>query len=168
MDFDLLRQLAADGYRSWKSPGPRDNEIASLMAAVDSERALEEHAGQVDLDVARVLNGFAERMAETAVRRRDVAWLNYGLAAVQLAAVGEDGRQVIPTYSLLYRAAELLGLDADALFRERSYLQPAPGRETLVEFALRRPHDKSIAVMGYIERNDRDGLVFRPAPYRSL
>src|SRR5262245_19710440 len=100
-DIDLLQGLAAEGYRPWKVPGPRDGEIASQMIRINSAPLLREFLPKVDLSVARVLNPFATRMAAMAVRRNDAVWIRYGLIAAQLAMAAEDTREVLPTYSLL-------------------------------------------------------------------
>jgi hypothetical protein len=161
MEIDLLQSLAAKGYRSWKVPGPRDGEIASLMARIDSPTMLRDLLARVDLPVARILDAFATRMAALAVRRGDAVWIRHGLIAAQLAMSAEDAREVLPTYALLYRAAELIGIDAMAYFRELSYLTWGSELETPEEFALRRPEDKAIGAMGYAESTDDDGFVFR-------
>jgi len=158
---DLLSRLAAEGYRSWRVPGQHDGEIASLLARVDSDSAFWNLTAHVDLGVARVLNSFSVRMATLAVRRNDVVWIKHGLIGAQLAMIAEEGREVLPTYSLLYRASELIGIDAQTLFREASYLIRESEHETPAEFALRRPEDRSVEAMGYVEGTDRDGFAFR-------
>ena len=159
-DDSTLRRLSVASYGASR-PGSFDGEIASLIARVDSAYSFGRFAVQVDLTVARALNGFAVRMASLAVRKKDPAWIRYGLVAAQLAMVGDDPRDILPTYSVLYRAAEIVGVDAGELFSTRSYLSKSPDQETPAEFASRRPEDRSIKVMGYVESNDKKGFSFR-------
>jgi hypothetical protein len=75
--------------------------------------------------------------------------------------VGDD-RGILPSYALLYRGAELIGADADALFRSASFLAEDPMWETPAQFAGRGPNDRSIEVFGMMLVTDRAGVTFRP------
>jgi hypothetical protein len=159
---DLLARLSRENYQPWKVPGPHDAAIAAELAGVDSTGSFETLASSIDLAVGRVLNSFAFRMATFALRRQDPAWIRYGLIAAQLAMMVDDDRSVLPSFALLYRSAELIGVDATSVFREMSFLAEHPMRETPRQFADRAPADKAIEAMGLMLVNEPSGPAFRP------
>jgi len=160
--YDLLARLAREDYRPRKVPGPHDSAIAAELGRVDSAESFETLASSIDLAVGRILNAFAYRMATFALRRQGQAWIRYGLVAAQLAMMVDDDRGVLPSYALLYRSAELIGVEATILFTEMSFMTESPMRETPAQFANRAPEDRSIEAMGLILVNEPDGPAFRP------
>lgn len=151
-DADELVRLSADPRKWGSSPAPQDLEIASILTRLHSAEDFWALGRQVDLGVARMLNSFAQRMAALAASTRDPVWVIHGVKAAQLAMFGEDDREVLRSYALLFRAAQLAGADARNLFTEHSFLLGEA--ETPEQFGNRTADTQTIECMGFVEERD--------------
>ncbi len=176
-----LDPSANAGYLHWPLPGPRDDEIRDLVAALVGAGpggagpggavaggsgtaggvAAGSPAAGLSGEHATVLSAFAERMATLAVRQGATEPLTPGLhaAAVALAAA-DDRRDVLPVLALLYRAAELTGADPRAAFAGAARDLPPAIADPVLGFAARSHEDRSLDAMGYVERHDPTGFRF--------
>lgn len=148
------------GYLDNPLPTGRDADIIQLLKTTVSDRSLEELAGDLSHRNVPVLVVFAERMASLAVRAHQVAALRAGLMAVSLCfsiGAGREAQMVLP---LLWRSAELLGVDPMAEFSKARRPGEAGG-EILRQFSRRQPEDRAIKAMGYVEASDEDGFRYR-------
>ncbi|WP_206442974.1 hypothetical protein [Candidatus Protofrankia californiensis] len=71
-----------------------------------------------------------------------------------------DYRDVMPPISLLWRSAELIGLDAALEFQHASSRLPFTS-DLLVGYPRLRPESRRISAMYYIESDDQDGFIYR-------
>lgn len=156
----LLRSLVAERYAPEAIPGPRDAEIASMLSSVATRQDFDSLASSLDLRSGRIMNLFAKRMASLAVRTGDAAWIRRGLVAALLSSTVEDYREIARTHSLLFRAAELVGVDPVALFDSAAAIASSDAAEAARLFAHADESARSIAVMGYTEGTDDDGFRF--------
>jgi len=157
---DILSRLAETEYRPESIPGDRDADIALLISTIQTCEQFTEVTQGLKLSTAHILLGFAQRAASYAIRINDVTWTRHGLMAAQLTLGEEDTREVLVIYSLLYRALELLDADPMNIFEESARRAPHKFGAVTMEFAQRDAADKSIAAMGYVESEDRDGFKF--------
>lgn len=147
------------GYLAQPLPVARDTEICAFVSeAYGTAAAPNVIRDSLSRDHASVLLVFGERMASLAVRRSDPSILDCALKAVCLALTVGNSREGLLVLPLLWHSAELLRLDAPAVF-DRA------GREGgclgLTEFAQRRPEDQTIESMGYVEDRDAEGFRYR-------
>jgi hypothetical protein len=150
----------AVGYGPRKIPAPLDQEIAAFVRNVSAADSFVAALNELDHRSARVLTAFAERMASLAIRHQDGRTLRDGLIACALAiSRTDDPREVLPVFSLLFRAAEMIGDDPVAEFDRVAGIAGEAGA-SLRSFARRDPADRSIEAMAYIEGNDADGFRF--------
>jgi hypothetical protein len=162
---DLLVRLANEDYRPPVVPGEEDTALAAEMVHVDSVAAFDDLSSGLNPKVGHLLNHFAFRMAVLALRSRDREPIERGLVAAQLAMKISDPRDVLPSYALLYRSAEELGVDASSLFQSFSFVKGNEWRESPAEFAARLPEHRSISAMGMELIDSDDGLVYKSKPW---
>lgn len=153
LDLASLEPGENEGYGRWALPCERDEQVAALVHVLSgsgTEQAQPQHAP--------VLLAFAERMATLARREKSPERFRNGLLAAGLASSGGDQREVLIVLPLLWRTAEVLGLDAAAEFRSATYRLEAG--DVVGDFVRRRPADRSIEVMGYVEVDDELGFRY--------
>lgn len=160
MKMDRLRVFDPDGhegYGNWPLPSSADDEVENALAALTPD-----DARRLSADEADVLVTFAERMAILARRSGDPERLRAGLAAASAASTAEeeDEREVILILSLLWRSAEVLGLDAESEFLAAAERFDRSRAWPLTEFPERSPRDRPIEVMGYSELDDEFGFRY--------
>ena len=149
--LDVLEPAENEGYLNWVLPTARDAEIAALVDALTASPGRGPRPSHLQ---RRVLLAYAERMAVLARRESSPDRLRSGLAAVAITADDDDARDAIPVQALLWRSAEVLGLDpADEFTRVAREVGDQAG---FVEFTTRGPDDRSIDAMGYVEVEDPD------------
>lgn len=160
-DLDPLDVRSNAGYLDRPLPSPRDDEITALL-----DRA--RHDGQLVrlVELARpgqdaVLGAFAERMASLAVRTGDPAMVRHGLlsAAIAIVAPDVDVREVLLILPLLWHSAARLELDPATEFQATAEEFP-PAATQLRQFVARKPQDRRIEVMGYVESADDGGFRY--------
>jgi hypothetical protein len=164
-EYDLLARLADEEYDPPGGWAAKDAEIAAVMARVDSAESFERLAALIDLDIAGALNGFAHSMATLALRSRDSEPVIQGLIAAQLVMMVDDPRDALVTYSLLYRSAEEIGLDASEVFRSTSLVPSGEFRQTPAEFAERDPSIRNISAMGFVLVEGPEGPTYQQKPW---
>lgn len=72
---------------------------------------------------------------------------------------GEDPRDNLCDIVLVYHAAQRLGLDVDALFREVAAIAPEPVAECIATFPQREPEDRALEAFGWRETATGTGGV---------
>ncbi|HTJ71526.1 MAG TPA: hypothetical protein VL551_28545, partial [Actinospica sp.] len=161
----LTTRRIAGGYGGRPLPDPLDTDVRGFVRALSgpadfaaASEQLQAHA----ILAARVLAVFGERAASLAVRAKDPGGLRYGLSGTALAcALTDDAREVVAPMALLYRAAELIGVDPDAEFAAAARRSGnAQAERALSAFPRRAPADRSPGAMYYFERQDGDGFRF--------
>lgn len=157
----LLARLAEE-YVPSEVPTVEDVAVAEVMMRIESAEAFEDLVAVIDPEIGVFLNYFAFRMAIIALRTKNLEPVLSGLVAAQLAMMVDDSRNIVPTYSILYRSAEEVGADAVTIFRSMSLMPQGPWRETPAEFAVREPAAKDISVMGIELIRSVDGPTYRP------
>ena len=161
LECNLLARLADENYDPPGRWAAKDAEIAAVMARVDSAESFERLAALIDLEIAGTLNGFAHSMATMALRSRDSAPVIQGLIAAQLVMMVDDPRDALVTYSLLYRSAEEIGLDASGVFRSHTLMPSGEFQQTPAEFAKRDPAIRNISVMGMMLVEGPEGPTYQ-------
>jgi hypothetical protein len=152
---DVLDPANDAGYGTWRLPAVRDTEIADRVAALLGQRPLP----PLEPGPVAVLSAFAERMATLARRTGDADRLRAGLDAMVLAHLGTADRDAIVPLALLWRSAEVLGLDPGEAFVAAERRVGVDGG-ALARFADRRPEDRGIDAMGYLEVEDEFGFHY--------
>jgi len=153
IDISVLDPNTNEGYLDWPMPSRRDDEIASLIDNLVSSAGKGLSPGH-----AGVLMAFAERVATLARRNRLPQSIRTGLLSAVLAWPFIDPHEGMLVLSLLWRSAEVLGLDPAEEFRSAS-VDSYDGQE-LLEFLRRDPIDRTIEVMGYAEAETEDGFRY--------
>lgn len=154
-DEDVLAPEANVGYLTWRLPAVRDREIADRVA---SELAADPVA-ELDAGNAAVLAAYAERMATRARRTSDPTHLRAGLDAMVLAHLGVVDRETVAPLALLWRSAEVLGVDPAVAFLDAE-ARAGVRDGALARFADRTPEDRGIGPMGYREVEDEFGFHY--------
>lgn len=153
MNVSVLDPRANEGYLEWPLPSTRDDEIARLIDH------LIRSAGEGLVPVhGEVLVAFAERMASLARRNRSPETIRYGLLSLVLAWPIIEPQEGIVVLPLLWRSAEVLGLDPAEEFR--SAAAAADNGRELLDFLRRDQRDRTIESMGYSEAETIDGFRY--------
>lgn len=150
------------GWGTTRIPNEIDDEITDLIKAYlelddEGKRKVRE---SVQRDQKFVFLAFAERMASLAVRLNSQGPLMTAMTAMFLQIGTGDVREDILRLTLVYAAAQKLGIDPRFVFLESARqfgLQNTSGLEAFLE---RSDEDKSIDSMGYAEGEDDDGFRF--------
>lgn len=152
-DLDVLTSTAGQGYLHWPLPCATDQQIRELVDALVGKDPIE-----LTREQSGVLKTFAERMASLSRFKSDAGHLRAGLLAAVFATGSEDGREVLLVLPLLWRSAEVLGLDPAEEFRKAA---DRTGRgQFLLDFTGRSPEDRSIEAMGFKEIEDEFGFFY--------
>jgi hypothetical protein len=157
----LLDESAHLAYYGSPLPSAKDDEITRLVEDYLAEGPPErlKIASGLSDSQANWLGTYAHRMGLLAVRKQSPAILRNGVAGLLMAAKVTDGRDSTMTLSVLYRAAQLLGL-GDAAFRNAAADAPdADAERLLLGFLTRADPDKTVQAMGYREETGQNGLV---------
>ena len=157
----LLDAAALFAYFGSPLPSAKDDEITRLVEeylAGGPQERLKIASGLNDLQ-AYWLGTYAHRMAISSVRKKSPAILQNAITAMLMAAKVTDPRESTMLLSVLYRAAQLLGL-GDAAFRNAAKGAPdAEAERLLLGFLARADPDKTVEAMGYREEAGKNGLV---------
>jgi hypothetical protein len=159
---EWLKARNSPGYGPLAIPQSIDDKITELLRtwaglepsarSVASSRVLD--------DQHYTLMAYAERMASSAVRTRDMEKIYFGLLALGVDGWRGDWRESVMILSVLYDAAQRLSATAEPVF-ERAVALLAPKAATAFASFLRRsPADKSIEAMGYVAASDDDGFRY--------
>lgn len=152
--LDVLEPAQNEGYGGRKLPCTRDEEIAHVVEALSRGRATDEDLGPPH---AHVLGVFAERMATLARRQGSPSDLKLGLEALALAERLGDSREALLVMPLLWKTAEVLALNPTSEFVQ---VAERHGVKELRAFVERRPEDRSVESMGYVETYDESGFIY--------
>jgi len=162
---ELLQELDAAklaGYGATRIPNEIDEKIRRTLEGYLglSEEEKKKLRGKVGREHKFVFLAFAERMASLAVRAKSQEPLMQAMMAMFLQIGIGDVREDILILTLIYAAANKLGLDPRSVFlgSARQFgLKDASGLEA---FLKRSDADKSLESMGYVEGTDEDGFRF--------
>jgi hypothetical protein len=166
----LLDDAAQLAYYGSPLPSAKDDEITRLVEDYLAEPAPErlKIASGLNDSQASWLGTYAHRAAIVSVRKQSPAILRNGIVALLMAALITDGRDSTMTLSVLYRAAQLLGLGDGAFRNAASDAPDAQAEGLLLGFLNRADPDKTVQKMGYREETGPHGLIIvygtQPAP----
>jgi hypothetical protein len=156
------------GYGPLRIPDIRDDRIRAFVAKIKTPEDFDAAARLLAPEHEWRLIAFSERMASLAVRQQSSTDLRDGLIANTLAyMVTRDWRDVMLVLAPLFRAAELISPDpVEGFAAAAEIIGPTEGRwgtadAWLLNFAHRKPENRTLAVMGYVEDRDEDGFRFR-------
>lgn len=159
--LDFLSISRSKGYGTRRLPCEQDEAIRRLIRQVRGPHDYSDVVSSIPADAWIVLATFAERMASLAVRHQDARDVEDGLVAAQLAlSLTDEPREVLPVLSLLYRACEMVGAQADAEFASAASLTGADRKGPLASYPDRGHDDRTIEAMGFQEGNDEVGFRF--------
>jgi len=146
-------------------PAPLDEAAAkvvdSYIGGDDDEKA--KIVDGIDTDRAWTLSGYAERAASLAVHERSPDPLIRGLVAIGLAATRLYHKELLLLLPLFWRSAERLGVDGTLLFTSAADLLGDVAPSWIRAFPDREPANRTLAVMGYEEREEPNGLLYHRA-----
>ena len=153
---------ATRGWGTLPIPQPLDFEITDLleswMKLNSSQR--EEAARQISHEQRWSLLAYGERMASLSVRTSDAKLIHLGLVAVGIDGWRGDWRDNLLIVSLLYDAANRIGVDPGPIFENAAALLADRAASGIREYLLRPTEKKTIKVMGYIAGSDSDGFRY--------
>jgi hypothetical protein len=157
----LLDDAAQLAYYGSALPAAKDDEITRLVEDYRAEGPPErlKIAAGLDDSQANWLGTYAHRMAMVSVRKRSPAVLRNGIAALLMAAKVTDPRDSTMTLSVLYRAAQLLGLGDPAFQGAAADAPDAEVERLLLGFLARAGRDRTVEAMGYREETGKNGLI---------
>lgn len=144
-------------------PDPRDELVSELIdraqtggpAAVASLSASASERGR------RVLRAYGERMSSLAVRRRDQALLVRAVIAIVLGGLDQNALEALMVMPLVENSARLLDVNLPSVFEKASAVVGHPGSVNLMVWLTRKPEDRTIASMGFVESSDEGGFRYR-------
>jgi hypothetical protein len=167
-DIENLKPRGFRGYGPLRIPDIRDDRIRRFNAKIENPEDFSDAARLLDPEHEGMFIAFSERVASLAVRQQSSADLRDGLIANTLAyMVARDWRDVMLVLAPLFRAAELISPDPVEEFAAAAkVVGPSQGHwgtadTWLMNFARRKPENRTLAVMGYVEDRDEDGFRFR-------
>jgi FMN phosphatase YigB (HAD superfamily) len=150
------------GYGPTRIPSDLDWEVLSFLRAVEAEGPDAVNSAMKTATPAdqSVLQCFAERMTNLAVRRNDGALLAPALLAMLVGGLGGIEREPLIVMPLIEDATRRIGLDERALFQQVAQMVGEPGTTILMEWLGPRPGHRDISSMGYIAGSDEDGFRY--------
>ncbi len=161
-DLAIVAPEQNQGYEGWQLPCERDREIARIVERLARRPEGLPLPGSLGVRHGHVFVAFAERMASLAVRRRSAEYLHVGLLAAALAAsVSDDPREAILVLPLLWRSAQILGVDPFNEFTTAGNAIGGAGGQQLLDFLSRSQDDRTIESMGYTEDMEQDGFRYK-------
>lgn len=159
-----IEKETANGYFYQPVPATMDYEISELiklfLIASPSDRKL--FFDKVSPSFSGCLVVFSGRMASLGVSEKSRERLFEGLIALVLENYkGGDPRDNIKQLPLLYHAAETIGVDGDALFREAASYASNEAAQQIEKFPQRSPHEKSLEAFFYEETDGTNGFWYK-------
>lgn len=144
-------------------PDPRDELVSELIdraqaggpAAVASLCASASERGRC------VLRAYGERMSGLAVRRRDQALLFRAVIAIVLGGLDQNALEALMVMPLVENSARLLDVNLPSVFEKASAVVGHPGSVNLMVWLTRKPEDRTIASMRFVESSDEGGFRYR-------
>jgi hypothetical protein len=161
----LAEWLSSDrnrGYGPLPIPQVRDERITKLIKEWMNldHVSRTESAREITENQAGVFLAYGERMASFAVREHDGDLLVLGLIAAGLDGWQYDWRENVLIVPLFYDAATRLGVSPEIIFSKTYAFLSEKVVNGLEGFLRRSPHDKSLAIMGYIAGADDQGFRY--------
>jgi hypothetical protein len=150
-----------------RHPLVADEIMSSLIEAFLSAGAEQRNIARAALTRASrwFLLGYAWERAEQAIRQRSGEMVAQGLLALAIEDGGYDARDSIMRMSILFRSAEILGLDATRLFANAADLAANPMVQTAMrEFPARPPDERNFSYIG--EKTTDHGFSYELQPWK--
>ena len=152
-----------DTYTGAPLPCATDAKILEIVSGVingTSDERQELYAA-ITKKASSSLQLFGQRMSMLSVRKKSADLLLRGMVAMTMVKK-PDERSMAIRLTLLYRSAQLLGLDADEFFQQSvQYMQGiSPSIGHTISFLERTPRLKGVESMGYREVDGPSGLVY--------
>jgi hypothetical protein len=151
------------GYGPAELPCARDGEVDAYVASLRSggPPAVAAALATVTQRARDVLGAYAERMASLAVRERSTDRLVSALVALVVGGLNDGSRDALMTMPLVEHSARLLGAEPADLFEDAAAVVGHPGTVSLMRWLARKPEDRSIEAMKYVEDSDEGGFRYR-------
>jgi len=156
-------QRRYDGYGPAKLPCGRDREVQVFVDQLrrDGPRAVAAALAAISEEGRRVLRAYAERMASLAVRTGEVEQLERAIVAVVVGGLDDNAYEALMAMPLIEDGARRVGIEPPELFEKAAAIVGHPGTINLVRWLSRKPEDRSLASMGFVESADKDGFRYR-------
>ncbi len=159
--IDALEGQKTVGYLKWPIPHELDEKISRVVDRLADHPQMTEVLELLGDDHSDVLGCFAARMSMLAVREGSPERLRTGLVAAGIACkLTADIRERLMELPLLWRSAQLLGLDPKREFLNAALRTRAAGGDDLAVFARRKPRDQSLEVFWWVEIHDEEGFRY--------
>jgi hypothetical protein len=109
----------------------------------------------------RVLRAYGERMSSLAVRRHDPDLLVRAVVAIVLGGLDQNALEALMVMPLVENSARLLGVSLPGIFEKAAAIVGHPGSVNLMVWLARKPEDRTIASMGFVESADEGGFRYK-------
>jgi hypothetical protein len=94
------------------------------------------------------------------VRTGDTTFIVRGLVAIVVGGLDSNDREALLEMPLLEDSAKRIGVLPMVPFEEAAHIVGIPGEMFLALWLGRGPEDRTLATMGYVAREDSDGLRY--------
>lgn len=150
-------------YGPAKLPCARDREVQEFVDDLRSRgpRAVSDAVAAVSEMGRRVLQAYAERMASLAVRTRDADQLVRALVAIVVGGLDDNAYEAMMVMPLIEDGARRIGIEPQDVFEKAAAVVGHPGTANLVLWLSRKPEDRTLASMGFIESSDKEGFRYK-------
>jgi hypothetical protein len=109
----------------------------------------------------RVLRAYARRMASLAVRRRSTQLLVRAAIAVVMGGLDQNALEALMVMPLIEHSAGLLETSLAGVFEQAATVVGHPGTVNLMVWLTRKPEDRTLASMGFVESSDEGGFRYK-------
>lgn len=106
---------------------------------------------------------FSDRMAALGVREKSYDRLLDGLLALLIEGGKFDLRENIVSLGLHYHSATIIGVNPARLFEVAASYGENVVADQMLEFLTRKPEERSLRAMGFVEGVDDDGFRYEQA-----
>lgn len=157
------KQPRYDGYGPARLPCSRDSEIQVVVDRLrqGGPNLVAEALAAVSEAGRRVFRAYAERMASLAVRTREVEQLDRALVAVVVGGLDDNAYEALMVMPLIEDSARRIGAEPQRLFEKAAQIVGHPGTVNLARWLARKPEDRSLASMGFVESADKEGFRYK-------
>jgi hypothetical protein len=100
-------------------------------------------------------------MASLAVRILEAEQLERALVAVVVGGLADNIYEALMVMPLIEDGARRIGADLQLLFEKAAATVGHPGTVNLVRWLARKPEDRSLASMGFVESSDEEGFRYK-------
>jgi hypothetical protein len=100
-------------------------------------------------------------MSSLAVRRHDPDLLVRAVVAIVLGGLDQNALEALMVMPLVENSARLLGVSLPGIFEKAAAIVGHPGSVNLMVWLARKPEDRTIASMGFVESADEGGFRYK-------